>query len=57
MMEGKRDNADHKLDKDKHLITLDLAIYDELQWQKIMLDVEKGKVFAEAAKKSNDTKL
>ena len=32
LMEGKRDNTDHHLDMNKHLIQIDLAIYDELQW-------------------------
>lgn len=36
------------LDPKKHLITVDLAIYDEVQWQKIMHDVERSKLKREA---------
>lgn len=57
LMEGRRDIDDPMLDMNKHLIQIDLAIYDELQWQKIMLDVEKAKLIRASELSPNDQAL
>ena len=33
-----------KVNPNKHLIQIDLAVYDEIQWQKMMFDVEQQKL-------------
>lgn len=57
LLEGKREVEDPAENMNKHLIQLDLAIYDELQWQKIMQDVEKMKVLQEAGKNPDNKEL
>lgn len=57
LMEGRRDKDDPMLDMNRHLIQIDLAIYDELQWQKIMLDVEKTKLIQQAEKETKNEEL
>ena len=39
LMETKSTDPE-KMDPTKHILTIDLAIYDEVQWQKMMQDVE-----------------
>ena len=57
LMESRREPDDPMLDMNKHLIQIDLAIYDELQWQKIMLDVEKTKLIQQAAREPKNEAL
>ena len=40
----KREEKPDRFDIDKHLLQIDLAIYDEIQWSKIMHEVEMQKV-------------
>ena len=56
-MEAKKNADDASLDMSKRLVQIDLAIYDETQWQKIMEDVEKSKQVMEAVKQPENKEL
>ena len=34
-----RESDPEKIDMNKHLLQIDLAVYDEVQWQKIMNEI------------------
>lgn len=56
LMENRETNP-MSMDPSKKLITIDLAIYDEVQWQKIMHDNEKLKLMRSALVNLHDAEL
>ena len=55
MSEG--ETRPERMDYKKHLVQVDLAIYDEVQWQKIMHDNERIKLKRQALVNLGDAEL